>query len=64
MMIENERVRQIEERYKLGELGVKDAGESKVVGKRQDERSLKKEKMSKESKRIEAKAERARSPPR
>lgn len=31
MMIENERVRQIEERYKVGAMGHKNAGESKVV---------------------------------
>ena len=38
MLIENERVRQFEERYKLGEMGLKyeAAAESKVVGKRQD----------------------------
>ena len=50
----------------MGQLGVNDAiaAESKFVGKRQDQRSLKKEKKVREPKRVEAKAKRARSPPR
>ena len=62
LLIQNERVRKIENRYKMGEMGLKyeAAAESKVVGQRQ--RSRKKEKKVKEPKRVEVQAERARSP--